>query len=90
MNRKLLIGYTVAASAAMIIFMVYGATTSMPDNVYTSHGLPVTWGTHQHSTIAGPVDTWAVELKAMFGDLIFWSAITLTGPLMLTRDEAKE
>jgi len=90
MNRKWVIGYTVAASAAMIAFMVYGATTSMPDNVYTSHGLPFTWGRHQQVTIAGPVDTWTVELNAMLGDLIFWSAITMTGPLMLTRDDAKE
>jgi hypothetical protein len=90
MDRKLVIGYTVAVSVAMIVFMVYGFTVSMPDNVYTRHGLPFTWGKHQQVTIAGPVDTWSVELKALLGDLVFWSAVTMTGPLMLTRDDGKE
>jgi len=90
MDRKLVIGYTVAASIMMIVCTVYGFTVSMPDNVYTRHGLPFTWGKHQMVTIAGPVETWTVELNAMLGDLIFWSAITLTGPLLLTIDKAKE
>jgi hypothetical protein len=90
MNRRCVIGYTVAASVAMIVFMVYGFTVSMPDNVYTRHGLPFAWGKHQQVTIAGPVDTWSVELKALLGDLVFWSAVTMTGPLMLTRDDGKE
>jgi len=90
MDRKLVIGYAVAASIMMIVCMVYGFTVSMPDNVYTRYGLPFTWGKHQRVTIAGLVDTWTVELNAMLGDLIFWSAITLTGPLMLTIDKAKE
>lgn len=90
MNRRCVIGYTVAASVAMIVLMVYGFTVSMPDNVYTRHGLPFTWGKHQQVTIAGPVDTWSVELKALLGDLVIWSAVTITGPLMLTRDDGKE
>ena len=86
MNRKWVIWYTVAASIAMIVFTVYGFTESMPDNVYTRHGLPFTWGWHQTVTIAGPVDTWTVRLNALIGDLVFWSAVALTGPLMLARD----
>jgi hypothetical protein len=90
MDRKQVIVYTVAAMIAMIVFTVYGFTESMPDNVYTQHGLPFTWGRHQTVTIAGPVDTWTVRLNALFGDLVFWSAVALTGPLMLTRDDGKE
>jgi uncharacterized membrane-anchored protein len=90
MDRKLAIGYTVAAMIAMIVFTVYGLTTSMPDNVYTRHGLPFAWGTHQTVTIAGPVDTWTVRLNTLVGDLVFWSAVALTGPLMLTRGDVKE
>ena len=90
MNRKWVIGYTVIASIAMIVFTVYGFTESMPDNVYTKHGLPFTWGTHQTVTIAGPVDTWTVRLNALVGDLVFWSAIALIGPLILTRDGKKK
>jgi hypothetical protein len=90
MDRKWVIGYTVAASITMIVFTVYGFTESMPDNVYTRHGLPFTWGRHQTVTIAGPVDTWTVELNALIGDLVFWSAVTMTGPLMLTRDSGKK
>ena len=40
MDRRWIAGYTVAASALMIVCMVYGFPTSMPDNAYTSHGLP--------------------------------------------------
>jgi hypothetical protein len=90
MDRKQVIGYTVAAMIAMIVFTVYGFTTSMPDNVYTRHGLPFTWGWHQTVTIAGLVDTWTVRLNALASDLVFWSAVTLTGPLMLIRDDGKE
>ncbi len=90
MNRKYVVGYTVAAMIAMIVFTVYGFTESMPDNVYTRHGLPVVWGRHQTVTIAGPVDTWTVRLNALVGDLVFWSAVTLTGPLLLTRENERE
>jgi hypothetical protein len=90
MDRKLVIGYTVAASIMMTVCTVYGFTASMPDNVYTRHGLPFTWGRHQTVTIAGPVDTWTVKLNALLGDLVFWSAVTMTGPLMLTKDKAEE
>ncbi len=90
MDRKLVIGYTVAAMVAMIVFTVYGLTTSMPDNVYTRHGLPFTWGTHQTVTIVGPVDTWTVRLNALVGDLVFWSAVALTGPLFMTRKGSPE
>jgi len=87
MDRKLAIGYTVAAMVAMIVFTVYGFTTSMPDNVYTRHGLPFTWGRHQTIIIAGPVDTWTVRLSALVGDLVFWAAVALTGPLMMARKD---
>ena len=90
MNRKYVIIYTVFALTAMIVFTVYGFTETMPDNVYTRHGLPVTWGWHQTVTIAGPVDTWTVRLNALVGDLAFWSAVALTGPLMLTRCDRRE
>jgi hypothetical protein len=90
MDRKLVIGYMVIASIAMIVFTVYGFTESMPDNVYTRHGLPFTWGWHQTVTIAGPVDTWTVKMNVLIGDLVFWSAVTMTGPLMLTRDDGKK
>jgi hypothetical protein len=75
---------------AMIVFTVYGFTTSMPDNVYTRHGLPFTWGWHQTVTIAGPVDTWTVRLNALVGDLVFWSAVAVTGPLFMTRKGSLE
>jgi len=87
MNRKWVIGYTAAAMIAMIFFTVYGFTTSMPDNVYTRHGLPFTWGRHQTVTIVGPVDVWTVRLNALVGDLVFWSAVALTGPLFMARKE---
>ncbi|MBN2334646.1 hypothetical protein JXL21_03735 [Candidatus Bathyarchaeota archaeon] len=90
MDRKMVIGYTAAASILMIACMVYGFPTSVPDNAYTSHGLPFTWGRNQQITIAGPVDTWTVELNAMLIDLIFWAASIAAGPLMLTRDAMKK
>lgn len=80
--------YTAAAMIAMIVFTVYGFTASMPDNGYTSHGLPFTWGRHQTVTIVGHVDTWTVRLNALVGDLVFWSAVALAGPPLTTRKES--
>jgi hypothetical protein len=82
MERRVALGYTLAVSILMVFSMVYGFTVSHPDNVYTRHGLPVTWGRHQLVTIAGPADAWVVNLNAMLGDLVIWLAILVTPQLL--------
>ena len=52
--------------------MSYGALANWPDYVHTSFGLPFVYATHTSNTIAGPVDTWDVDLNALSADLAFW------------------
>ena len=60
--------------------LTYGWMTSYPDNVNMSYGLPLTWGAHQLITIAGPVDTWRVDLSALLIDLLVWIALLIVIP----------
>lgn len=60
-----------------------GRPMSVPDARANLHGLPLTWGVHQLVTIAGPVDTWSVNLVNLVIDLAIWFIIFLAIPLIL-------
>ena len=73
MSRVVIGALTVAA-------LTYGWMTSYPDTVNLSYGVPLRWGTHQLITIAGPVDTWRVDLLALLIDLLVWVALLILIP----------
>ena len=52
----------------------WGFEYNWPDYQHVDHGLPLTWATHTLSTIAGPADTWSVDLSALAIDLALWLA----------------
>ena len=70
----------VAIGVLMVAVLTYGWLTSYPDNVNMSYGLPLTWGVHQLITIAGPVDTWRVDMSALIIDLLIWVALLIVVP----------
>jgi len=78
-SRATLIG--VALGILTVAALTYGWTTSYPDNLNVSYGLPLMWGTHQLVTIAGPVDTWRVDVTALFIDLVVWVALLILVPM---------
>jgi len=71
----------VAIGVLMVAVLTYGWLTSYPDNVNMSYGLPLTWGVHQLITIAGPVDTWRVDMSALIIDLVVWVALLIVVPM---------
>jgi len=71
----------VAIGVLMVAVLTYGWLTSYPDNVNMSYGLPLTWGVHQLITIAGPVDTWRVDMSALIIDLVIWVALLIVVPM---------
>jgi hypothetical protein len=76
------------ASVLAIIGIFYGgfSMTTMPDNVFRQCGLPLRWGVHQLSTIAGPVDYWRVDLTYLVLDLAIWLLIILVIPFLVNRN----
>jgi len=72
----------------VVAALTYGWTTSYPDNVYASYGLPLRWGTHQLITIAGPVDVWRVDVTSLFIDLVVWLALMVVTPVFIERRKA--
>jgi hypothetical protein len=54
---------------------VFGVLASFhydwPDFVHTDYGFPLVWATHTMSTIAGPVDRWAIRLDSLALDITF-------------------
>ncbi|HEX9914259.1 MAG TPA: hypothetical protein VGB32_05010 [Candidatus Bathyarchaeia archaeon] len=71
----------VAIGVLTVAALTYGWMTSYPDNVNMSYGLPLTWGVHQLITIAGPVDTWRVDMSALLIDLVVWVALLIVVPM---------
>ncbi|MFH2112372.1 MAG: hypothetical protein ABIJ47_14065 [Candidatus Bathyarchaeota archaeon] len=78
----------VALGVLLMAALTYGWTTSYPDNVNVSYGLPLRWGTHQLITIAGPVDVWRVDVTALFIDLVVWGALMIVIPIFMERRKA--
>jgi len=78
MDRSLLL--RAALGVLTVAALCYGWTTSFPDNVNISYGLPLKWGVHQLITIAGPVDTWRVDVWALLIDLTLWVALLIVVP----------
>ncbi len=88
--RKLtlaLAGAAVIWGVATIAFLTYSTNAGTPDNLHADFGIPLTFAVHTTSNIAGPIDTWNVDMNALAGDLAFWLigliAIVLAG---LTRN----
>jgi hypothetical protein len=84
--RKLTLAVAAAAvlwATASVAAMTSGALVNWPDYVHTNFGIPFTFAVHTSSTIAGPVDTWDMDLNALTADLAFWLigmiAIVLAG-----------
>ena len=77
--------YQAAVALFVLAALIYGRPVSFPDNVHTSHGLPLTWGVHQLVTIVGPVDTWRVNLVNLALDLVFWFGIVIITPVLVER-----
>ena len=77
--------YQVAVALLALAALIYGSPVSFPDNVHTSHGLPLTWGVHQLVTIVGPVDTWRVNLVNLTLDLVFWFGLVIITPVLVER-----
>jgi hypothetical protein len=64
--------------------LLWGIKYDFPDYVHVNYGIPLTWGTNTLSTIAGPADSWAVNVSSLLLDLVFWlSIMTAAVALML-------
>lgn len=68
-----------------IIAVTWGTRFNWPDYVHVRHGFPITWGWHTFVTIAGPVDTWEINLVALTLDLALWLTLTLLASVYLNR-----
>ena len=71
-------------SALAIVGLTYGRVFNVPDAFSRLYGLPLRWGVHQLSTIAGPVDYWNVNLTFLIIDLAFWLLIILLVPVIIS------
>ena len=82
--RKEIIQLAIALFA--ITMLIVGRPVSFPDNVHTVHGLPLNWGTHQLVTIAGPVDTWRVDMANLAIDLVVWFGAIIIAPKIVKKE----
>lgn len=88
-SRALFIQATVAVIA--IIALTWGTQYNWPDFVHVNHGLPLTWGVHTLSTIAGPTNTWELNLRwnvnltSLTVDLALWLGLILIASAYLSR-----
>lgn len=74
--------------ACLSVFcLTWGFGYDWPDFYHIDHGLPLVWGRHTLSTIAGPVDRWGVQVEALVVDLAFWLGLQVLGVYALLRVE---
>lgn len=80
-----LLFYGVVVGVVAIFLLTFGITYNWPDFVHTNHGIPLVWGTHTLSTIAGPADGWSVNLEFLAIDLSIWLGVLVAGLVILGR-----
>ncbi len=68
--------FAVAAPIARVVValagITYGTNHNWPDYVHVSYGIPLTFAIHTLDTIAGPADSWTLELGSLVANLTFW------------------
>ena len=69
----------------LIFALTYGRPLSLPGNISTLYGLPLTWGIHTMSTIAGPADNWTISIPYIMTDLVLWVVILIISPIIAER-----
>jgi hypothetical protein len=67
--------FTVIWIAITIFALLWGLTYNWPDFLHIDYGFPLTWATNTLSTIAGPTDTWSVNILNLLFDLVLWNGI---------------
>jgi hypothetical protein len=82
--------YTVAAVQAVasvfaMVAITWGIRYDWPDYVHVKYGLPLTWGVHTLATIAGPADTWSVNLTALAINLAIWLGLMFLLSLLVAQ-----
>lgn len=82
-SRALIIQAALAVIA--ILALTWGTQYNWPDYVHAKHGLPLTWGVHTTSTIAGPADTWEINLTNMTIDIALWLTLIIVASAYLSR-----
>ena len=81
-KRNIVIQLIVAV--VMVFSLSFGFMYNWPDLQHMKYGIPLTWGTHQLSSIAGPVDIWTVNIVSLVVDLVFWIIILVLSPWILS------
>ena len=83
----------IVCAAVAVVSMTYGTTYNWPDFVHVNYGIPLAFATHTLDTIAGPVDTWSLDVGSLAADLIFWLAgimvILLTAVYLESRSRGR-
>ena len=74
-----------------VLAVAWGTRFDWPDFVHVDYGLPFVWATHTLVTIAGPADTWNVNVTALVMDLALWlgSMVIVTAVLLYLRDRKR-
>jgi hypothetical protein len=81
---KLIMRKNLIIVSFMVVWAVLAATGLLwsikyywPDYIHVDYGIPLTWATNTLSTIAGPANSWTVNVSNLLLDLIFWLAIMI-------------
>jgi hypothetical protein len=54
-----------------------------PDFVHMDYGLPLKWATHTPVTIAGPANTWTVDIQSLLIDIAIWQTALVLGTFFI-------
>ena len=71
--------WIVFCTALTLLGAGYGVRHDWPDFVHVDYGFPLIWATHTLSTIAGPTDTWRVDITHLLIDIMVWQAALILG-----------
>ncbi len=85
MKTRIVASFIAVWLAAMFFALTWSAKFDWPDYVHINYGFPMVWATNVLSTIAGPADTWLMDVAALFTNLLFWLGTMVMGVAIIIR-----
>jgi hypothetical protein len=61
----------------------WGMRYDLPDFAHIDYGFPLKWATHTLVTIAGPANTWTVDIPSLLIDIAIWQTALVLGTFFI-------
>ena len=75
--------WTIICIVLTLFGVGWGLRYDWPDFVHIDYGFPLKWATLTLVTIAGPANTWTVDIETLLIDIAIWQLALVLGTFVI-------